>query len=208
MVRRLHTNYHFSFLFQSPMVVPSNQHLPSLVWPKPNPFLLAVSKYEKDGKRENWSVSCTQLHHSSSTTATNKNKIKPTSPTDQHILINVYERFTDKSICALDASIYIICVVFYMNFIGMIWEVINYAVFWTFKWVTKYEAWKDAHHCHDSGEQSWFMHLIHICFENKLQIAADLDNPKQKCDCKRHTICVNEDEPMLERYLSTNSSIT
>ena len=142
------------------MVPHMTSFLPSLVWPEPNPFLLAISMYEKDNVTKEWEKECRQLHAT----------IFVPSNNDGSHLVTFYRQFTQISICAIDVSVYILCVVYYMNLIGMVWELVNYMVFWTFKWITRYETWKDSHNIDHGRKRSFVRNLIGYLFTNKTLI--------------------------------------
>ena len=137
--------------------------LPTQVWPQPNQFLLAISMYEKHNVPEEWAKECKQQ----------QNTILTVSKEDESNLMQVYRRLTQKSICAIDAATYIVCIVYYMNLIGMVWELVNYLVFWVFKWITKRETWKDTHNDDDDDKRTFVKQLVRHVIRNKMQMATD-----------------------------------
>lgn len=65
-----------------------------------------------------------------------------------------------------------------MNVIGMIWEVLNFMLFWLFKWFTKYEVWKESQHIADDivAVRSYCGNVLQTCCFNKYQVASDFED--------------------------------
>lgn len=87
------------------------------VWPKPNRFLLTIARYNKENSTKDWASKCEDLRNRNGT------------DTSRH--------------CAIDAAKYIFCVAYYMNMIGISWEIIHYIIFVIMILFTKADEWTD-----------------------------------------------------------------